>query len=201
MTRTDAGSATLTSEREQRGGTRLPSGEGRALLEGHLLHHPARQRPRVRSGRSRSRAWTWCSPWRRPPMPASSGGCAGGGAVDPVLSVDGERRSAAQLDHRRLAGALPPGRVRPRSFARERGGHRHGRRLRVDAAAGRHGDDGRHSRRPDPLVASPHHHRHRLVRRPDDPGDDPARTGRRWRARVARARLGHLSLAAWRRRR
>ena len=73
-------------------------------------------------------------------------------AVDPVLSDDGERRPAARLDRRRAAGALPPGGVRPRSFARERRGHHDGRRLRDDAATGRHGDDGGDSRRPDPVA-------------------------------------------------
>src|SRR6185503_13032074 len=65
--------------------------------------------------------------------------------------------------HIRLVRALSPGGVRARSFNRERGGHHDGRRLRHNAAVGRHGDDDRHPRRAGPVAASPHHHRFRLV--------------------------------------
>ena len=155
----------------------------------------------VDRGGQRSQAWTFCSRWRRPPMPASSGGCPGEGR-GPSGSLELMESGGLLLNSAigALTGALPAGGVCARAFARERRGRHDGRRLRVDAATRRHGDDGRHSRRPDPLVASSHRHRHRLVRRSDDPGDDAARAGRRWRARVARARLARLSVAACHRR-
>jgi len=196
MTRHHAGRENVVEQREQRRSAGLPSGQGRAVLEGDVLFHAGGER----AGRGWRVQGPGCRSDHRRGARRSSRHLlvvdSAGATVRFLLPRARGRRPAALLQRVLAFGTLRLDRLRAGAFSRHGRGSADGGRLPVEPRARRLGTDDRRPRRADPFFAPPHHRLHGPRRRPDAAFADVSGAGCIRRAHDPRPRLGSFSLAA-----